>query len=180
MKQLTTRTTRKKNEEVKQDLGARYVLYLLTFRPNSTIPAAWRGRRLLMRDASGKPVPTALWPLQASFYVLVEYEEVLLQADGRHTFLDRQGLLSQTLQDEFLKTREESLGHFVAHFADKLESKIVIDAVVQAEKAHLAKCIRDLDGVDRQDGVWETRYGVTSKNIRDVMVVLQKPSLEHL
>ena len=93
MKQLTTRTTRKHNEEVKQDLGAMNVLFLLTFRPNSTIPASLRGRRLLMRDASGKPAPTALWPLQASFYVMLEFEEVLLQADGRHTFLDRQGLL---------------------------------------------------------------------------------------
>ena len=100
-----------------------------------------------MRDAFGKPAPTALWPLQLSLQALLEYEEVFLHASGNYTFVDRQGLLGHALFDTFQRRHDESQDHFVAHFAGRFSREEVIRAVVLAEEAYLNRCIRDLEAV---------------------------------
>jgi hypothetical protein len=101
--------------------------------------------------------------------------------NGGNTLVDHAGILEKDVSDLFVQRRERVVRDFVAHMSSAFDEDTVVDAVIEAEEAFLLEVLHDLDGAGKSESInGEWRSMVSFRNIKDVMMVLYRPTAEGL
>jgi hypothetical protein len=127
-----------------------------------------------MRDANRNPYQSSLFAIRYRLHTLLKKKTVFFHESMRNTFVDTKAIMYEPMAEDFMRRREEILSEFVSHFAREFTPDVVMQVVVQAEDAYLAKCIKDIDKAG--DGKLLERELVSKENINRIMVVLQEPA----
>ena len=135
------------------------------------------GRQVLMRDAHNNFAATPLFAMRFRFVDLLRRRQVHFSQGTQHVFYDMSGLLSESMDIEFMVMYEDAVAGFVHHASSVFEKAEVIHlAITHAEAQYFSLRVNATE--ETKQGRTTHTVPIVRENLANVKVLLLKPTVE--